>query len=270
MAAADYDHDSTDEVFLASQLYTNSTDNAFYLLYDFWRANQDWRSLNLIGEVGAMGISHGDLNGDNNDDVAVMTAEGIVRVYDVVGRSLLWESAPLPFGRDVIIDKLDGAGRPELVVAADERVIVYSASGSSFVQTQSSGQLPGLFDIEVGDTDGDGQHEIFALYRDVSGPGMRIRRFGPDMQQLNDFALPWPAYGLIIERSSSARKNLLLSEAQLFPHLIAVDARNGSEVWRSPALIESVYKDSVHFVDPAGNGNLRIAVATGVGVLLTR
>jgi hypothetical protein len=270
MATANYDTDATDEVFLASQLYTNSTDNAVYLSYDFWRNTTEWSSQNLIGETGALGISHGDLNGDGKDDVAVMTAEGVVRVFDVVARSLLWESAPLPFGRDVIIDNLDGAGRPELVVAADERVIVYSANGSSFVQTNSSGQLPGLFDIEVGDTDGDGQHEIFALYRDLSGPGMRIRRFGPNMQQLNDFALPWPAYGLVIERSTAARKNLLMSEAQLFPHLIAVDARNGAEVWRSPALIESVYKDSVHFVDPAGNGNSQIAVATGVGVLLTR
>ncbi|MES1263404.1 MAG: VCBS repeat-containing protein, partial [Peristeroidobacter soli] len=86
MAAADYDHDATDEVFLASQLGTNSADNAYYLLYDFWRANQDWRSQNFLGEVGAVGIARGDLNGNGNDDVAVMTEEGVVRVYDVVGR----------------------------------------------------------------------------------------------------------------------------------------------------------------------------------------
>jgi len=52
--------------------------------------------------------------------------------------------------------------------------------------------------------------------------------------------------------------------------VIVVDPDSGDEIWMSPALLGAIPQGGVHFVDVAGNGELRIGVATSLGMYLTR
>jgi hypothetical protein len=51
---------------------------------------------------------------------------------------------------------------------------------------------------------------------------------------------------------------------------VVVDPHSGDEIWESPALLGTIARDGVHFVDVTGNGTLRISVATSLGMYLTR
>jgi outer membrane protein assembly factor BamB len=73
-----------------------------------------------------------------------------------------------------------------------------------------------------------------------------------------------------IERSVFPRKNLVFVDNIEGDQLVVVDPDTGDEIWASPPLRGTVSRDGVHFVDVAGNGALRISVATSLGMYLTR
>jgi hypothetical protein len=163
---------------------------------------------------------------------------------------------------------LNGGGRPEIVVAAAERIRVYSRDGNAtFVQTRiNAAALPDLRDLEVGDLDGDGALEILALY----GLPTSVQRLDATLTVRGGFDYRRFARGLSIERSSFARKNLVFIENIEGDQIVVVDAASGEEVWESPTLLGTIPRDGVHFVDVAGDGALRIGVATSLGMYLTR
>ena len=117
-----------------------------------------------------------------------------MRAYDVRNDALIWTGPTLGSGRDIAIAELDGGGRPELVVAAADRLRVYSRDGQpSFAEAAiTAGALSDLRDLEVGDVDGDGVVELFALHDSPA----RVRRFDAS--------------------------------------LAAVDPDSGEEIWQSP------------------------------------
>src|SRR5690606_23648341 len=104
-------------------------------------------------------IARGDLTGDGRPDLAAIDLDGVVRAYAPPSATPFWSSVALPEGRDVAIAELGSGGSPEIVVAAGDRVLVYSRDGeTTFVQTAVSAELfADLRDIEIGDVDGDGQ-----------------------------------------------------------------------------------------------------------------
>ena len=53
------------------------------------------------------------------------------------------------------------------------------------------------------------------------------------------------------------------------PHLRAIDAANGAEVWRSPNIWGAVQRRSLAYVDTNGNGAPEIAFGA-TGMYLTR
>ncbi len=263
LTVADYDSDGTDEALLAS----SSGDTAYHRAYDFFGASSEWDS-NFASTQNGVAVAYGDLTGDGHADLAAIDLQGVVRAYDISNNALLWTGPVLADGRDIAIAELSGSGRPEIVVAAADRIRIYSRDGNvTFVQTRLNGSsLPGLRDIEVGDIDGDGALEIFALY----GTPSSVQRLDAALTVRGGFDYWRFSRGLSIERSSFARKNLVLIDDIEGDQLVVVDPHSGDEIWESPALLGTIARDGVHFVDVTGNGTLRISVATSLGMYLTR
>lgn len=269
LAVADYDNDGTHEALLAS----SSGATAYHRAYDFFGADTEWDTTFASTENG-VAVAYGDIQGDSRLDFVAIDKDGVVRAYEIGSGTPFWMSTPLPEGRDVAIAELNGGGRPEIVVAAADRVRIYSRDGNSnFVQTHiSASSLPDLRDIEIGDIDGDGALEIFALYGSETNVTMptSVQRLDGTLTVRGGFDYWRWSRSLTIERSSFARKNLVFTDKIEGEQIIVVDPDSGDEIWTSPALLGSISRAGVHFVDVAGNGELRIGVATSLGMYLTR
>ncbi|HEU4618935.1 MAG TPA: FG-GAP-like repeat-containing protein [Gammaproteobacteria bacterium] len=281
LTVADYDGDAADEIFLATPPV--SSGGGPFLVYNLFGAEIEWQSPPT--ESHGIAAAHADLNGDGKDDFVVLDAAGLY-AYDVFGSTLLWrETFPTAFyGADVSVADVDADGVPEILVATATGALLYSRSTGpqAYVQTAAY-TLPDasryVYDADIGDTDGDGDPEIFLL-----GVGMtpttstpRVYRLDSALNELGSFDLTHPAHGLAIEASAFPRKNLVVStydDLVSVPRepsmLIAVDSTSGAEVWRSPILLGRISPNSVQFVEPNGAGELRIAVGTSAAMYLTR
>ena len=268
LTVADYDNDGTHEALLAS----SSGGTAYHRAYDFFGANVEWNSTFASADNG-VAVAHGNLTGDGRAELVAIDQQGIVRAYEVGSSAPFWTTT-LGNGRDVAVAELNGGGWPEIVIAASDRVRIYSRDGNaSFVQTRiNSSSLPGLRDVEVGDIDGDGVLEIFALYGvPTSVMPTSVQRLDATLAARGGFDYWRWIRGLAVERSSFPRKNLVFIETTEGDQIVAVDPDTGDEVWESPTLLGTIPRDGVHFVDVAGNGTtLRISVATSIGMYLTR
>ena len=263
MATADFDNDGTTEMLIA----VSSGSAHQQLAYDAFAANVEWASALTASSASVAAVAQGDLTGDAQADLAVIDSDGVLRVYDIVGGALVWEGPMLLGGVDVALAEVNGGGFPELIVAAAERVHVYSRDGGSFaVIAVSPGIYSNLRDIEVGDVDGDGLVDIFALF----GSATSVVRLDAGLIEQRAFDHWRQSGSILIEASPFPRRNLILVESVADPQIAAVDPDSGLEVWSSPQLLGSIGRDSVHFVELPGETAARIAVATDLGVLVTR
>jgi hypothetical protein len=267
LKVADYDNDGTQEALLAS----SSGGTAYHRAYDFFAAGVEWDSTFASTDNG-VAVAYGDLTGDGRADLAAIDQQGVVRAYEIGASAPFFQTTTLGNGHDVAIAELNGGGQPEIVVAAADRVRIYSRDGNaSFVQTRvNASSLPGLRDIEVGDIDGDGTPEIFALHGVTTVVPTSVERLDSTLTVRGGFDYWRSVRGLTIEPSSFDRKNLVFVATTEADQIVAVDPDSGDEIWESRTLLGTIARDGVHFVDVAGNGTLRISVATSLGMYLTR
>ena len=127
-------------------------------------------------------------------------------------------------------------------------------------------------DVVVADTDGDGVPEILALIVPESSFAQtsQVRRFDAQLLLQGTFDLPWRSVTMSVEPSTFPRKNLLVPTSSGFSagppsQLVAVDARSGREVWRSPLLYGQIQRNSVNYLQ-LGSGPPRISVGTSAGM----
>lgn len=139
------------------------------------------RSATELAQLTSMGpveaLSHGDVDGDGEDEIALATFDGSVHVLDAGGSALL--SATFDDGcNDVAVADVDGDGRAEVLVGTKGGdVVCLSADGAELWRHSETadGWIPyGLSCPEIVrlyplDLDGDGQTEIL-----VSIGGMKL------------------------------------------------------------------------------------------------
>jgi hypothetical protein len=264
---ADYDHDGVDEALLATaDLYAG-----YFAVHDLARGISEWTSAAGVGTGRAM--AHGDLNGDGHDDLVAITSDGYVYAYDVTNGALLWRSASLSPGVDVAVADLDGDGALEIVALGGARLVVYgkSTSGSPAYVERASAALTGGLDLLVADCDGDLAPEVYVL------AGTTVLAFDATLAPRGALTLGGNAQSLHLEDLPASRRNLLVAmmgapsySTGARPYLLAIDARNGSEVWRSPPLYGTVPVNSLGYFDVDGDGTREVAFGTTAGMYLTR
>jgi hypothetical protein len=265
LRVVDYDGDLRDEVFVT----TDRDTGAYQLVYDFFGASTEFTSAVISNEEGATALAYGDLNGDGRDDLVATSLTGFIRAYDVFQGTPLF-ALPLAPGQVPVaaaIAPLNTTGGPEIVVAASDRVLVFSRDGGgAYTATQTSATTyPNLRDLVVEDIDGDGTFEIFALH---DYPGSRVQRLDGNLTPRGAFDIEWPTSSyLLVEESAFDRKNLVLLDNHS-TGVVVVDPDSGKEIWRSPALMGTITRGGLHFVELAGER--RMTIATTEGVFLTR
>jgi len=272
---ADYDLDGTIEALLPT------ADAADYHVtaYDVFAGRTEWSFTTEQGDTPPELIAHGDLTGDGRDDVAALTIQGMLYAFDPAHQTL-WRrpGQVIPFAAGLAITDLDGDGVREIVAGTSNAILVYARDGTGLSYTERArySSQDTIVDLEVGDSDGDGSDDIFALTSPNSFNGSKqIVHLGPDLSWRGSFRPAFDAETIAIEPSPFARKNLVLSTyRETFfgrrGQLVTVDATWGDEVSRSPALLVEANRDGVHYLDVAGDGRLRLSLTDSFGMLITR
>jgi hypothetical protein len=264
LTAADYDRDGSDELLWAS----TDLGSVSHVAYDFFTDTVEWSSTLLSQDPSGAAIVHADLNGDGDEDIVSINYDGRVRAFDPTHDIAIWTSPRLGNGRAIAAVDVNHFGAPEIIVAAEYRIGVYSQdTAGTFLLVAQTPELSGLVDMLVGDVDGDGETDIFALRAEQA---RAVDRFDADLQPLGSFDTGVLMNGIALEESGFARKNLLLFSEGRGPFIVAVDSASGTEIWRSPGLFGEIARSGLHLVDTRGDGTLRMSVATSYGVLLTR
>jgi hypothetical protein len=269
LAAADFDADGVDELFLpAASLY-----DGYLVAWDFAAGAAEWTSPPNIGD--GRSIVAADLNGDGASDLATITSDGHVQVWDVRAAARLFTSTGLGAGVGVAVADLDGDGAPEIVALTTTRLTTFRKATTGPVAWLEVGAvvLSDAADLAVADCDGDGIPEIYVLT--WSYYGSTVQRYDVSLALLGSFAVRGTARGLFVEDLGFARKNLVLAKSGSWYSdtesvLEAVDPVSGGRIWQSPPLWGVVSPGGLHFVDLAGDGRRALAFGTQSGMYLTR
>lgn len=278
ITVADYDHDNIDELFIGMADGYNGN----FGVYDFAARSMEWQSPQF--SQAARVAKQADMNGDGHADLVGLTGNlrnwsdgaASVEVYDVHAQALIWRSPPLTSSVALAVSDLDNDGKQEIVVALLDRLLIYGrdSAGTAYVE-RASIALPNSTDLALADLDGDSRPEIYVL----SSDGGTLNVFDVLLQRVRTVPLRVYATALHVEQSPFARKNLLLAVArptgQSYPELSraelwAIDPVSGAEVWRSPILLGTVTRDSLHVVDVDGDGDGEIVFGTTYGMYHTR
>jgi hypothetical protein len=265
---ADYDSDGSDEIFAASSDYYDG----YFTVYDFLTDTNEWNSPASQG-VGTA-VATGDLNGDGAADFAVATTDGYIRAYDILNQTLIWSNGGTPnTAQDVEIADVDGDGTQEIITAVDNSVAIFEKSTGGYSQ-RSVAALNGVSDIAISDLDGDGKLEIAAIAAGSYYTNGQVALFDSNLTQTSSFTTGVGLNAVFFDDSSANVKLILSFSDDIFysetGHLAWVDPMTGDEIYRSPALLGIVQKNSLHLADTNGNGHKELIFGASKAMYITR
>jgi hypothetical protein len=277
---SDYDADGNEEVILS----TADGYSGYLVGYDFFADAPEWSTPPNPQQYGyPIGVAAVDLLGNSRPEIVTMQRIGPIEVRDSNTNTVLWQSASLAEGRNLVVSDVDGDADKEIVAVTDHAVYLYrrnpSTSGERYLLAASYLEPNTMLqDAAVGDVNGDGGVDVMLLaagyipyaYDTVS----EVRRLDKNLEIVSTFPVPWRARSIQIEPSTSGRKNLLVPtgfDYQLSAtQLVALDALSGAEVWRSPKLRGTLSDKRVRYVTIPGESRPSITIATDAAIYLTR
>lgn len=262
ITVADYDNDLTDEILV---LVTEDL-QATVMAIDYFTGAVEWESPPLPRGGSPDAIAHGDLTGDGRGDV-VAIHNNTAYAFDIHASQQIW-TIPIAFSHDQTVEVADvnGRGSAEIVMSSGHSIAVYSGDDGpiSLVTTANLGAR----DIAVGDVDGDGEPEIFALMGRHASNNADIYRLNEELELQSIGELSRPAEGIAIEKSDHDRVNLIVWHDQ-DPGLVVVDPDDGSEIWTWPFYFGRVADANAVQYEEIG-GDYRIVMTTTSGVYITQ
>jgi len=265
---ADYDNDNIDELFIGDP-------DGYFSAYDFAAGSVEWQSPRSFPETPLV-AKLADVNGDGHADLVGLTTGGYIEVHDVHAQSLLWRGQQTRDGVALALSDLDNDGQPEIIVATQDRIVIYGrvATGTTYTE-RASIEYTDAVDLVVADLNGDADQEIYALSVPVAFGNATLNVFDANLQQVRSIPLSVRASAMFVEQSTFSRKNLLLAvmRGAGYPQdteLWAIDPVTAQEVWRSPRVVGTVPRNSLQFVDVDGDGDDEIVFGTYFGMYHTR
>jgi hypothetical protein len=267
-AVADYDNDGIDELIIGDP-------NGFFAAYDVAAGSFEWKSQRSLTER-PLAAKLADMNGDGYADLVGLTTGGYIEVHDIHSQSLLWRGQQMRDGVALALSDLDNDRRPEIIVATQDRIVIYGRDTTATTYTErASVAYSDAVDLVVADLDGDAVQEIYSLSAPLWIGDATLSVFDADLRQVRSTPLGVRASALYVEQSAFARKNLLLAITHGNSHsanaeLRAIDPVTATDVWHSPLLVSTVPRNSVQFVDVDGDGDDEIVFSTYFGMYHTR
>jgi hypothetical protein len=267
LGVGDVDGDSVDEAILSTTQHLN--------VYDPFGSAIEWQELASGFPVA---VAVGDVTRDGRPDAVSVFEDGRVVAYDVYGRTTIWSAFVANRGRDVAIADLNSDSSPEIVVVTERAVTAYSRTNppGTFAQSGQHSSIAELHALTIGDTDGSGAVELFAVMGDVTrSEGWRVQVLDNALRPQAIFFLDRPASDIAVEPTAHTRRNLLvaaihnLGSVDDFGTIDAIDARTGAVVWRSPPLPGPISPGGLYYYEASG-GRPVLAFATEGGMYLTR
>jgi hypothetical protein len=266
---ADYDGDSIDEILMA----VRASQGAQVLAYDFDAAAAEWSSAQPTGDPAA--VAAADLTDDGHRELIVAGGNPHhLGIYDVFAQVPLFQTTT----PDYLVDVAAFPSLPSRIVVAQlTSVDLYTgnASATSFttqpIFSISNGD-GSVRDLEIGDIDDDGNYELLLLVGRRSMPS-QLRIYDENLILRRAFDVSPIANTVFIEELGYARKNIALGLEADFSgggEIAIIDAVTGAEIMRSPSFATSISRNSLHYVDPDGDGEFAISFATKNGMFLTR
>lgn len=222
------------------------------------------------GEVEAMDI--GDFGNNGSLEVAAVTQYGAVFVYDPLTNILLWEH-DFGFGssgENVIINDLDDNGSLELIVALNQKIVIfnYNSINSTFTLDREI-LLNNISDIVIADMNGDNIDEIMVVH------GVDYNRslttYDNAFNSVASHKINHYVSSMHVENLPGTRKNILLATEDSIGFgvsrhkvnkLRSIDPYTGIEVWQSPNLLGSIPINSLNYADVNDDLNLELIFTT--------
>ena len=272
LTVADWDNDGTTEALLADA----ESLSGFFTLHDALEDAEEWKSPPLPAGEWGVEVAYADLTGDGRAELIAITNAGMVLVYDVFQQRLHWESEPLGTGRTVLVADLDGDNLPEIIAVTAEGIRAFAHTGGPEVYLATESYSPPadwVVDHAVAaDSAAGGALEVFALLGSTFPwiGGTRVQRLDAELAPLGEFPLEWRPRNIAVEPGTPPR-NLVIPRIPVGGSsvLIAMDARTGAEVWRSPALAgDPSLGNSIQFIELGGRA--RISYGAAGAMHLTR
>jgi len=273
IAVADADGDGLDEVFVPVGTWWHQDDT--FAAWSPATGSFTWTAPALTSYDMAVATRAADLNSDGHPDLVGITGNGVIWVWDVFNQALIWKSIGFGWVRSVEIADLDGSGRPEIVVGNGSRIMIYRWSDPAGLFLEVASVAKDHYDLAVGDCDGDGVPEVYAL-GERTYDGAKVTVFDTSLAEIRRFTVPPYTSSLHVEDLGTPRKNLAVAFPSVGPYdsgsdpwvFAVIDPVTGIEIWRSPALVGAVYQDSAHWY-PWG-GRWHLALGTGRSMTVTR
>ena len=268
---SDYDQDGTEEIlFSSAELYTG-----FLSAYDLFSSAEEWSVTGSYDTVGD--VACGDANGDGYTDLAAIWGPSI-RVYDPFNQVLLWSSPQLTSQPEQIaFHDLDGNAVPEILALHDSRLVVYARSGSIYVEDSTyAGSGPEMYDMFVGDIDGDQEPEIVISINEGYYPSETTTLVILNSDLGVEKSLSIDERITAITAVDNADNTLLIatsltsSSAGPEYYIKFIDIDTADIIWNSPPLLGEVMRDSLHIVQKPGSTKKQLAVGTRDAMYLTQ
>ena len=199
-----------------------------------------------------------------------------MHAYDIYGDAVIWKRTGYTEGGvNVAVTDIDPL---RIVFTTQRHVYIYAAADGDepFVETHSYASPRDIIDTAIGDMDGDGALEVLVLsegefdWRTGMTPNF-VSRLDEELNLLNTFALDVECTAISVEDLGVGQRNVLVATYDRFSWestIAAYDPDSGVQIWTSPALLSSVGRNSLHYVDMGGK--TRAAFGTERAMYLTR